>query len=149
MAQSIHTQKKRTSPGRITGGVIFLILAFATFGLVVLVCILYISKQNSLPWTLNAVLLFILGLVFFAISLILFVPASTLPTYDNHHCPNCGDDLLRRRTLTTFCPNLQCRKILGPEDWDDCFCRACGTEISQTINQITGHLPVFKKRSTP
>ena len=45
MAQSMHAQKKRTSPARITGGAFFLFFAIVTLGLAVLVYILYVSAE--------------------------------------------------------------------------------------------------------
>jgi len=110
--------------------------------------VLYVFKQNNLPWTLDAVLLTIIALLFLIVSILLFVPVSSVDKYDDlNHCPKCGYNLHQRHLMTARCPNPQCAKMLGPEDFDAHFCRSCGTDVLQTIDKITGQFPAMQKSS--
>jgi len=93
MAQSMHAQKKRTSPVRAFWGAFFLLLAIAAISCI-LVFVLYVFKQNNLPWTLDAVLLTIIALLFLIVSILLLCLVSSVDKYDDlNHCPKCGYNL--------------------------------------------------------
>lgn len=149
MAQNSRAQKK-ISPARIAGGVFFLLLAIAAIGSSVLVFFLFVYKQNSLPWMITTASLFIMGLVFLVVGIVFFMPAPLAAGHDElNHCPKCGCNLRQRHPTNARCPNSRCDKMLGPEDFDAHFCTKCGTNVLQTIGQITGQFPAMPKSSIP
>jgi hypothetical protein len=126
------------------GGVFFLLLAIVSIGLAALVSVLYVFKQNSLQWILTAILLSIIGLVFLVISIKFFRPTSQTAHHSGmKHCPGCGCKLHQEYSMISFCPNPQCNKKFGPEDINAKFCTSCGTDIKETISQMTGQLPTI------
>lgn len=149
MTKGAKAQKRGTFPGRAIGGVIFLLLALAVGGLAALVFVLYVFKQNNLPWTVNAVLLSMIALIFLAVSIGLFMPTPSAPNrLGMNYCPGCGIQLQKKYSLEMPCPNPKCDKMLGPDDWASKHCFSCGTEILHVVGQITGQFPAIQKSST-